>query len=129
MSKFKNILIIFVIFQIIYSLPNCIEKQNNCQKCNPLTNLCIKCQADNYFPDEDGGCQPKCNIGKNYCNLCDEDQKLCILCEEGYYPDKIGGCSYITNCETSYKGKCLTCIEDFMLIQETGICKSIKVKI
>ena len=125
MSKFNNILIIFVVFQISYSLPYCKEKENNCQKCNSLTNLCIKCLSDNYFPDEIGGCQPKCVLGKNYCNLCDEVQKLCISCEPGYYPDKIGGCSYITNCETSYKGKCLTCIEDYMLIQETGICKSI----
>ena len=62
---------------------------------------------------------------KNYCNLCNEDESLFESCEFGFFPDKIGGCTYVTNCEISYKGKCLTCEKDFILVQETGFCKSV----
>ena len=124
MSKISYFLIIFVIIQTSYSQPFCKEREKNCLKCNGLTNLCVKCSADNYFPDKNGGCEPKCVIGKNYCNLCNEDETLCKSCEPGYSEDKIGGCSYTTNCKNSYKGKCLTCLEDFFLVQENGFCKS-----
>ena len=125
MSKFNFTLIILILLKNSYSLPSCKEKVNNCEKCNSVTNLCIKCKSDNYFPDKNGGCEPKCILGKNYCNICDEDQTLCVSCESGFYPDKIGGCSYTNNCETSYKGKCLTCISDYILIEDEGFCKSI----
>ena len=125
MFKIKIFFIFLLIFKLCSSSPNCQDKKNNCEKCNPLTNLCIKCQFDNYFPDEEGGCEPKCVLGKNYCNLCSEDETLCISCDPGYHPDIIGGCSYSDNCQTSYKGKCLTCIDEYILIQESGFCKSI----
>ena len=125
MSKIIYFLIIFVIIKNFDSQPICKERENNCQKCNALTNLCVKCSADNYFPDKKGGCEPKCVTGKNHCNLCNEDETLCKECDPGYYEDKIGGCSYTTNCQNSYKGKCLTCIEDYFLVQENGFCKSI----
>ena len=128
MSIFNLILIIFFLLKISYSLPLCKEKENNCEKCNPIINLCVKCMSDNYFPDMNGGCEPKCILGKNFCNLCDEDQKLCISCEEGLYPDKIGACSYTNNCKTSYKGKCLTCIDEFILVEDTGFCKSVNME-
>lgn len=120
-----NIVLLFI--QIYLSNSICIENKNNCELCHPLTNLCLKC-IENYFPDENGGCEPKCILGKNYCNKCNEDSKLCITCEEGYFPDKIGGCAYIPNCESSYKGKCLKCEEDYILIGDKNsfqICKSI----
>ena len=125
MKEFNLFLIIFIFLKNSKSEPNCVQNQNHCQKCNPLTHLCAVCKEDNYFPDLNGGCEPKCTIGKNYCNLCNEDESLCESCEFGFFPDKIGGCTYVTNCETSYKGKCLTCEKDFILVQETGFCKSV----
>ena len=47
------------------------------------------------------------HIGKHYCNEYDKNSKLCKKWAEGYLPDKNGGCSYIDNCEFSYKGECL----------------------
>ena len=38
----------------------------------------------------------------------------------GYYPDENGGCSYTKNCEVSYKGNCIKCKEDFILIGKTN---------
>ena len=125
MSKLNFILIIFVLFKISFSQPYCKENENNCLKCNTMTNLCIKCITDNFFPDKDGGCEPKCILGKNYCNLCNEEETLCAYCEPGFYPDQIGACSNTNNCETSYRGKCLTCINDFILIEDPGFCKSL----
>ena len=121
----KIISISLIIFQISYSAPNCKEKQNYCEKCNTLTNLCVKCTSDNYFPDKDGGCEPKCVFGKNFCNLCNEDETLCISCEPGYNPNTIGGCSYTENCAASYRGRCLKCIDEYILVEENGFCKSI----
>ena len=76
-----------------------------------LTQLCIRCDKDIFSPDENGGCIPsgKCIFGNNYCQECDESQKFCETCEIGLFPDENGGCSFINNCELSYKGKCLKC--------------------
>ena len=70
-----SILILFQIISLIISEPICKQYYNNCEICNPLTNLCVKCESDNYFPNEEGGCTPKCIIGKNYCNLCNSEEK------------------------------------------------------
>ena len=126
-------LIFFVsllIFNFVLLLPSCKEGKNNCNRCDPLTNLCIKCDLDIYDPDENGGCSAlgKCIIGKNYCKECNEEAKKCKKCEIGYYPDLYGGCSFVENCELSYKGNCLKCLPDFILIgEENGIkiCKSL----
>ena len=126
----NNILLIIFSFFIsfIISIPSCTQYNKNCQVCHPLTNLCAKCEQDNYFPNEDGGCSPKCIPGKNYCNQCDDQEKLCIKCELGYYPDQIGSCSLIENCEISLKGKCEKCINDYILIgkyyDNFKICKN-----
>ena len=123
-----SILILFQIISLIISEPICKQYYNNCEICNPLTNLCVKCESDNYFPNEEGGCTPKCIIGKNYCNLCNSEEKLCIECELGYYPDQIGSCSLIENCKISSKGKCSKCIDDYILIgkyeDQFQICKN-----
>lgn len=128
MSKNITYLILFYIISLIISEPSCDEYFSNCEKCNPLTNLCVKCRSDNYFPNDKGNCSPKCILGKNYCNQCDEQENLCINCELGYFPDKIGSCSLINNCEISSKGKCLKCESDYILIGKYDdafqICKS-----
>ena len=126
MKKFLFI-ILLLLTKIFLANPSCIPYENNCEVCHPINNQCIKCISDNYLPDENGGCEAKCTLGKNYCNECSEDSKLCVNCEEGYFPDKIGGCSYIINCELSYKGKCLKCEEDYILIGDKNnfqLCKS-----
>ena len=110
--------------------PFCEENINNCIRCHPLTKLCLKCSLDIYSPDEYGGCSPsgKCTFGKNFCLMCDEGEKKCKKCETGFYPDQNGGCSFIENCEISYKGHCLKCSSDFILIGENQgfkICKSL----
>ena len=121
-------LIIFCYIKTTLSNNGCEENKNNCAKCNPLTNVCIKCLADNFVPDRIGGCISKCIPGKNYCNECDIEAKLCIKCgENNYYPDKIGGCSYTDNCESSYNGVCSKCNNNYVLLgQSDGIklCKN-----
>jgi hypothetical protein len=120
-------LLLIIFSNIILISSSCKENNNNCEKCNPLTNLCRKCLYDNYFPDNNGGCIPKCKLGKNYCNECDIEETLCKSCEFGYYPDEIGGCSFTENCEESYKGLCLKCNKNFILIENEylKICKSL----
>ena len=128
MLKLDNLILLIFLSQLISINSTCIPYQENCEVCHPLNNLCIKCLADNYFPDKNGGCEPKCTVGKNYCENCSEDSKICSSCEEGYFPDKIGGCSFIPNCKESYRGKCLNCVENFVLIgykENFQICKSI----
>ena len=129
MLKIFILLIFYSLFiQFVLTQSPCIPNKNNCEVCHPLTGLCLKCISENYFPDINGGCEPKCTIGKNYCNQCSDDQKLCISCESGYFADKIGGCAFFPNCESSYKGKCLKCEEGYILIGDKNsfqICKSI----
>ena len=130
MSYF-SILVIIQIISTINSKPLCIENSNFCDVCNILLNLCAKCEkSDIFVPDENGGCigAKKCIIGKNYCNECDKEEKICETCEINYYPDENGGCTYSEGCEISYKGECLKCKEDYILIgKENGprFCKSL----
>ena len=110
--------ILFILFRIFFSEPNCKQGFNNCSKCNPITKLCVKCEKDIYAPDTDGGCEnsKKCVLGTNHCIECLENEKLCKKCDEGYFPDENGGCSITDNCEISYKGECLKCKENYVLI-------------
>ena len=104
---------------------------NYCSKCNPVTKLCIKCEKDIFIPDENGGCTGanKCIGGTNHCIECNENENKCKTCETGYFPDSNGGCSYTDNCEISYQGNCLKCIDEYILIGasnlEIKICKSL----
>lgn len=127
MEKFFYLIILSFLKTVLLN-PKCIENQNNCVKCHPITNLCIKCKSDNFIPNKNGGCTGRCVPGKNYCSECDIELKLCMKCEDiNYYPDKIGGCSYTDNCESSYKGICLKCNENFELVGEKDgikICKN-----
>ena len=132
MSKLFICLIFLIILEIILSFPFCLEGENHCSKCNRITKMCVKCDKEIYSPDKNGGCEnsKKCIIGNNYCNKCSDDETLCKVCEEGFFPDENGGCSYTNNCEISYKGECLKCKEDYILIgkendlnRELKICK------
>ena len=128
MSIFAYLIILFK-FSIFLS-QKCTNYQNYCDKCNPITNLCMKCQSELFIPDENGGCKgaKKCSIEKNYCDECEISGELCQKCEIGYFPDKNGGCSYTENCKISYKGECLECDSDFILLGkefEFKICKSL----
>ena len=109
---------LFILFKMFFSEPNCKKGLNNCSKCNPITKLCIKCEKDIYTPDRDGGCEysKKCVLGTNHCIECLENEKFCKKCDEGYFPDENGGCSITDNCEISYKGECLKCKENYILI-------------
>ena len=126
----KNIIffINLVIYKLILSEPLCQEKQNYCEKCNSLTQLCIQCIYDSFIPNEQGGCTGKCQFGKNYCNECDNENNICKKCEGGFYPDNIGGCTITPNCEISNNGKCDKCTEGYILIGEESnfkICKNL----
>ena len=126
--------ILFFISLLSLSKLSCIEGENKCLKCNPITKLCNQCEKEIYTPDGNGGCKNsrKCSLGYNHCYECENEGNLCKLCEEGYFPDENGGCTYTLNCEVSFQGKCLKCKENFILIGEDGylsngikICKSI----
>ena len=126
----NQLLIIFILQFLKLNSQECLETVNYCKKCDPLTNLCFKCEFNNLIPDKKGGCKgiQKCKIGENYCDDCDDEEKLCKECEIGFFPDENGGCSYTDNCEFSYNGKCLKCKSDFILIGNENnfkICKSL----
>ena len=126
---FINVILFIFVVKITLT-KHCIDNVNNCKKCNPLTNLCEICSyTDLLIPDDNGGCtySSKCKPGVNYCNECDSYDKLCVNCDGNYHPDKIGGCTLSENCKISYKGKCIECEDDFVLIgtiPEFKICKS-----
>ena len=84
-----------------------------------------------YSPNENGGCKyaHKCEIGLNQCDECNENGDLYKKCIEGYFPDENGGCSYTDNCEISYKGKCLECKEDYILIGQEDYYSNNAIKI
>ena len=111
-----NLLIISLITSLILSEPSCTPYLNNCEICNPLTNLCAKCTSENYVKNEEGGCSPICINGKNYCAVCDEENKLCSECELGFFPDQSGSCCIIENCQVSSKGKCIQCQNNYILV-------------
>ncbi len=122
----------FLILPLVLTAPLCKEGENNCQKCNPITNICFKCISDVLLPNEDGGCSGinHCTLGKNYCQDCSEDSTLCKTCftDDGLFPDMNGGCSYIKNCKISTHGRCLECKSNYILIGPADsyrICKSI----
>ena len=128
MLKYSFIIFAFHFLNILSQ--KCEELQNFCKKCNSLTNLCVNCEFKILTPDKKGGCMGVkiCKLGENYCNECDEDEILCKVCENGLFQDENGGCSFTNNCEFSYKGVCLKCKEDFILIgKENGFrfCKSL----
>ena len=121
---------LILIFSIKAISPICVENEEFCLKCHPLTNLCIKCNNEVLMPNDKGGCDgiKNCFVGINYCNQCNEQENLCAQCEQGFFPDKNGGCSYSSNCKISDKGKCLLCDSDFILIgdQYFSMCKYLK---
>ena len=123
--------ILLLFLNISFSISECITEKNHCSKCNPITNLCIKCDKDIFIPDENGGCvySHKCILGLNNCLECDTENKLCKNCIDGYFPDENGGCSYTSNCEISYRGECLKCKDDFILIGEDSIYQEKNIKI
>ena len=117
---------IIILLKVSLSISTCKEGENNCILCHPITKVCLKCDKDIYTPDEKGGCELKsyCRNGYNDCIQC-ENEKICKKCEEGYFPDSIGGCSYSNHCIISYKGKCLKCEDNYILIgRDITYCKS-----
>ena len=111
-------LLLFNIISIVLNEPNCTEGINYCSRCNPIAKICVKCEKDIYTPDESGGCKNArtCRVGTNYCVDCFEDGHLCRLCDEGYFRDGNGGCSLTDNCEVSYRGECLKCKDNYILM-------------
>ena len=95
----------------------CKEGSKNCEKCNPITKQCIKCDKNVYSLNKNGECEQSkiCVLGQNYCIECNELGNLCQKCEEGYFPDENGACSYSNNCKISYLGKCLKCNSGYFL--------------
>ena len=117
----------FLIFiKISFSDYICKEGENFCSRCNPITKLCEKCEKDIFILNENGICEKanKCIPGINYCSQCHIDSFICEICDEGYYPDENGGCSYTNYCEISYRGECLKCYNDSILVgNNIKICK------
>ena len=123
----------FILFLIINYLEIsnayfCIESKNYCSKCHPLLNQCLICEKEDILiPDLEGGCigSKKCILGKNYCLKCDDEEKLCVECDNSYFIDENGACSYTDNCKISYRGECLECKDDYILVEKNKICKSL----
>ena len=127
MSRTFHLISFMIFFSISTSLLS-EEPHNYCSKINPLTNQCIFCLYQNILiPDENGDCvgSQKCFAFQNYCLECETEEKLCKTCDIGYYPDLNGACSYTDHCKISYKGECIECQEDFILVEKNKICKSL----
>jgi len=119
MSKKLISLILLIISNMFFSVNSCVSGYKHCSICNPYTNLCYLCDKENLAPDDKGGCDYTkiCKYGMNFCLECsNEEENLCIKCENGYYPDEYGGCSYTKHCVLSERGKCLKCKEEYVLI-------------
>ena len=59
MSKSFIITIFLIILEISLSLSAvCKEGSKNCEKCNPVTKSCIKCDKDIYTLNRKGECEP-----------------------------------------------------------------------
>ena len=134
MSKYLISFLLLILIKQIISIPNCEIGKNNCIKCDYISQLCFKCNQDIFIPDENGGCigAKKCYVGINFCQECQDDSSLCKICEEGYFPDENGGCTYTNNCEISYRGECIKCKNNYILVGENTdlfdafiLCKSI----
>ena len=125
MKKILFSLAFIILSEAIISEPLCIETKNHCIKCHPTNNLCLKCDKEIYTPDSNGGCEyfKNCIMGSNFCTECEEKENLCKECDNGFFPDEYGGCSYTNNCKISYRGECLECKEDYILIGEKDISK------
>lgn len=134
MPKYFLFLLFLLLIKIAICTPICEEGKNNCTKCDYITQLCLKCNKDIFVPDQNGGCEGAklCKIGNNYCQECQDNSYLCKKCEEGYFPDENGGCSYTDNCEIAYKGECIKCKNNYILVGENSylfegfiLCKSV----
>ena len=129
MASFISVIVLFILIAEISLSPTCQEPLNHCVHCNPVTNLCSKCSyPDIMIPDEEGGCRgaQKCIEGKNLCLECSQNGKFCEKCEKNYYPDNNGGCTFSEGCEISYRGVCIQCEPDYVLIgkeENLKICK------
>ena len=125
MSKFFFYFSFLVLIKIDFCFNSCLEGQNSCLKCNPVTKLCVKCILDIYTPNENGGCRKanKCFLGNNYCLECSTEGDLCQTCEINYFPDENGGCSSTNNCEISYRGNCVKCKDNFILVGDDNSIK------
>ena len=126
----KNIfyVLLLVLIETYSSLPVCEEGKNFCSKCNPVSKLCEICEKNIFIPDREGGCKGRqnCIERTNYCLECSLDNRLCKKCEDNFFPDENGGCSFINNCEISYNGNCLKCMDNFILVgTDIKICKSL----
>ena len=134
MPKYLFFLFFLLFIKITICTPICEEGKNNCTKCDYITQLCLKCNKDIFVPDKNGGCEGAklCKLGNNYCQECQDNSHLCKKCEEGYFPDENGGCSYTDNCEIAYKGECIKCKNNYILVGENTylfegfiLCKSV----
>ena len=55
MSQLFINLFLVILIKIITSFQICEEGKNNCNKCDYIKQICIKCNNDIYIPDEKGG--------------------------------------------------------------------------
>ncbi len=130
MLKIISFLLLIFILKFTLEFPNCEDGKNFCQKCNPVTDVCIRCKNDAVIADEEGKCigLKKCFMGQNFCEECNSEETLCSRCKTSYYPDENGQCSYTDNCELSYKGECFQCKNDYLLIGQEGVLRICKYK-
>ena len=80
MKKIFIIINFLIIFNFSFSA-SCEMFENNCLKCDPLTNLCFRCEYDVLTPDDKGGCTgaKKCIYGKYF----DDENYTYCHCRRG----------------------------------------------
>ena len=74
MKEFNLFLIICIFLKNSKSEPNCVQNQNHCQKCNPVTHLRTESGCD--APTNTCTTNTQCNQ-ENACMICDSETNSC----------------------------------------------------
>ena len=111
---------------------SCIQCLEHCEKCEydqktGSTN-CLRC-SQGYTLNSKKECV-KCETGCLYCNLDQDDNKVCLVCDLSYYLTDDGRClSSPMNCYNKHydsskkKMVCHDCEYNYALDPESGECK------
>ncbi|KAL4500374.1 hypothetical protein ABPG72_003325 [Tetrahymena utriculariae] len=105
----------------------CTVKDLNCLRCDPITNLCVKCSSDQPV-QSNGFCPVICNLQN--CQRCSSSTQ-CGECDDDYYLDINQQCQFkycqIPFCQqcnfSKYIPYCTKC-QKVYLLTEDGTCSS-----
>ena len=130
--KTSTILRLLLIFIALFSLSSCVNSCNlGCLRCNQSTNHCLICDFKSFYYDDPEMQICVRNILPN-CLLAIVPG-TCLLCSEGYFPDRSGVCLAVTSSNSISKckayfseKKCAKCKKEYYLSDNSSSCMSSK---